>query len=564
MKSSIDYNSTLTWADIGKTRHVSQANAYSPREWDTYAQTALHVLAHLHVKLHLFRHTGETDWATYHLNKPYEFLPSCETRKSSSAAFTWMNQALAPEFCGDSLYAEVGQASCRCALSECAARWKRPAGEGWASGFVPKGLSALAPKGTGGNLFATLGQRLSWSKFNPICTGDSLFDAPFESSFQNDIQAATTSRACFDVNTKSMKETVSRQPTNVEFVSSSSSSEAISNLDSFVGWAKGDPKGNNGVRLCNQRLHRRGRHSYIAGSACGYDAPLFVINHRGMSAPLALCPESFIRFTNFAQLSTVASTWNVAHNREKRTSTDKETYFDDNFMLVALHDLIHRSTNMYEFYSGLKRREKQKKGVPKGNMLGMENVGVLDPLFFQSLNHSELFPLLHSASSSFILDVATSSSASASNLRSSLGVSNSWVGDGFVAQIENRLTHVDLRDETKMILLPIYIAGTWSIGVCVLPSSTSLSQSEPFVIFGSFDSTASLSLQERNYISKTTQAMLVSIMQKDSRANKSFALHHVASAESAKEAPGLASGMRLLFFVDALLTMVEVSKPPNP
>lgn len=153
------------WSDVSRLDHSSW-------EGDSAAVAlVLQLFNHLHIKIHLFRHNGESDWALYHANKPYHTDPSCYTRRSAVPSFSWSSHVLAPEFCGESLYAEAGKPFCRCMFSECVGMWydERSSG-GWTQGINALGVEGISPHwGTMHNYLIDL---LSWSRFAAVCPGD--------------------------------------------------------------------------------------------------------------------------------------------------------------------------------------------------------------------------------------------------------------------------------------------------------------------------------------------------------------------------------------------------------
>ena len=360
-------------------------------------KSVLKLISYLQLKMHLFRHLGETEFLLFHENKPFETEVSCDARRSSVPTFTWTTHFLAPEFCGDAAYKELGPPFCRCALSNCSQHWYRPIGSGaWATGRVGGGLNGIVPPS--GTMLQYLRDVLQWSRFSPICP-KVIDEANEKKSVSNKAPSLLTLPKCH------------RDDDN--------------NENDNGGWAYGDLaaralSGNFTAGRyqchCHQRLHRRGKHVHLTGATCGADAPVLTINHHGMHAPLPLCPKSF--------------------EKVKRSSG---AYMDDNVMMIALNDVMFGGNQINGRRSYLSAAAlgtlNPLKSYLKAKRVQILNsqIAIIDPLFFHTISRCartmpvSLPDILGNEATTDEFDSSSAAAvAAATTATSSVGSSSSW------------------------------------------------------------------------------------------------------------------------------------------
>jgi len=553
-------SSALEWKDMATLQHTNLNATMNKR----YAQQVLHFVNFLLIRMHLFRHVGEQDWYRYHNNKPSDFQPSCAVRTVGRAeSFVWSNAMLSPEFCGDSLFDEVGEASCRCGLSDCSARWKKPMSTlnyGWEQGTIPKGLSSIAPS-TGGTLQDALKAVLDVSAFKPLCQGDNtLRDAHFEESLRrgeggvspHDRDRASSSSTC--VKTRVSIEGDDAWDTSVRREGTTKS----------TAWALGEFSGSveavSPVRLCHQRVHKRGRSVALTASGCGFDAPVCWQNTRGMPGPLPLCPSS--------QALLLSPSAAAGH-------------FDDNSLLFALYDMLHTndaSASAKDSFPVNGAFERKGTTNKNGLLLLPEHTAIIDPLFFHALNHSSVYGNGgggggadgSSGSSSGEIDVSSTwdlltsrrkardmdSTSKGIQKTSGIGGATNLFGkdSGFWRHFEARL----FRNELRLVIMPIFVAGGWSVSVALF---------YPEHILVLYASTDGLAAPYREYIARVTRVAWLTLVQKSpsSSFNSSppRAVQQLPTliskpvSSSSQDKLAQESGVRLLVFVKSIKQAME-------
>ena len=195
----------VSWRDVqaldhGELRALASRPAADWASSSALAHTALRLVTHLYLRMHLFRHLGDVDWRRYHENKPFERQPSCAIRTVATAETIHFGEGivLAPEFCGEGVYAAAaglgrgGRGGCACSIGECGSRWKK--GGGWEEGVIASGLSGFAPESAGvsdANSWPQawtehtyLLQVLRRSRYRGVCPAAPLVDSAYESTLK--------------------------------------------------------------------------------------------------------------------------------------------------------------------------------------------------------------------------------------------------------------------------------------------------------------------------------------------------------------------------------------------
>lgn len=270
------------------------------------------LLNYMHIKLHLFRYLGDMEWRLMHKNPVHTIGPTCRTRKSNSDTIHWLNMFLAPEFCGDSVFNEVNNemlqdndktvSTCSCNLNDCVNVWFNKIGNGWSQGVIGPGISTFALSGSPMEKY--LLNILKITLFEPLCTS------------KDTLLSSITS------NMKSFDRFLDKLETMGEIYQHHWISGEI---HKFYLTNKDHPEMNKKVlKSSHQRLHSRGKHhAYLGGSSCGEFVAMLYLNFPGMSAPLALCSQSYMKYF-------------VAPKPRYIVSTG----MDDNLFLVSLNVCI--------------------------------------------------------------------------------------------------------------------------------------------------------------------------------------------------------------------------------
>jgi hypothetical protein len=356
---------TFSWGDFAKLDRATVKKSGSNENMIK----VLKLFSFLQIKMHLFRYLGETEFLNFHPNKPFETEVSCDLRRSSVPTFSWSSHILAPEFCGNSVYRELGPPFCRCAMSNCSQHWSRPAGEGlWAIGQASAGLDGLTP--VTGTMQSYLKEVLQWSRFSSICPN--ILDATAAAK----IPGKTTKSGAAKLIVRSCHDSISTTAISNKGASGEAKENAGWSYGDLTGWPDG-LIGATAQRHCHQRLHSRGRHVYLTGGTCGHDAPLLTLTLHGMHAPLPLCPES-----------------------SEKLKRRENPHMDDNLLLAALNVIFFSA---WKVSSSWKPEKQSKKGrgvlkqLMRGgsatatssggrNSLPGEQVAILDPLFLHSIS----------------------------------------------------------------------------------------------------------------------------------------------------------------------------------
>ena len=277
-------------------------------------QLLLKLLLHLQVKMHLFRHEGERDWANYQKNKNYETAAHCGVRSAWEVnTLPWATSdsgfLLVPGFCGGPIGdlnqqfespAAAGLA-CSCRLSapanqshSCSQFWTN---RDWRTldAVDRDGTEALFSSARKGNLCEEVNDILSVTNYRSLCHEPSGQVSTAMAAIEKVITAPF--HGWIDFGKKADKVPIEGRSTDW-----SARPSPDSHQRQFVSWL---------VRTNDSQTAV----AHLIQSSCGNDAPYLVFTSKGLTThPLLVCPSAL-----------------------RRVGARGTGFVDDSFMLAALN-----------------------------------------------------------------------------------------------------------------------------------------------------------------------------------------------------------------------------------